>query len=77
MATVHELYNFLWAQNFKNWNVQVIFIYWNLKCPPQVDLLNICDRQISNLINDGGWYRTSSLLLIMYEVCLFQQNKQF
>ena len=52
-------------------NVQVIFIYWNLKWPPQVNLLNIFDWQISNLINDGGWYRTSGLLLIMYEVCSF------
>ena len=38
---------------------------WNLKWPPQVDFLNICDRKNSNLIYGGGWYRTSGLLLIM------------
>ena len=47
--------------DFRN-NVQVILLKFK-KWPPQVDFLNICDRKISNLIYDGGWYRTSGLLL--------------
>ena len=38
------------------------WFYWNLKWPPQVDFLNICDRNNSYLIYGGWWYRTSVLL---------------
>ena len=34
------------------------WFYWNLKWPQQVDVLNICDRKNTNLINGGGWYGT-------------------
>ena len=40
------------------------WFYWNLKWPPQVDFLNICDRTNSNLIYGGGWYRTFKCLLL-------------
>ena len=40
-----------------------MLFYWNLKWPPQIDFLNICDRKKSNPIYGGGWYRTSVLLL--------------
>ena len=40
-----------------------MWFYWNLKWPPQINFLNICDRKKSNLIYGGGWYRTLVLLL--------------
>ena len=30
-----------------------MWFYWNLKWPPQIDFLNICDRKKSNLIYGG------------------------
>ena len=80
MAAMDELYIFLWAQKFKNWNQKKItfynhitlhleicrWFYWNLKWPPQVDFLNICDRKNSNLIYGGEWYRTSCRPLVLY-----------
>ena len=33
-----------------------MWFYWNLKWPPQIDFLNICDRKKSNPIYGGGWY---------------------
>ena len=80
MAAMDELHFFLWAQKFKNWNQKKItfynhithhlemfrWFYWNLKWPPQVDFLNICDRKNSNLIYGGEWYRTSCGPLVIY-----------
>ena len=40
-----------------------------LKWPPPIHFLNICDLEKSNLIYDGGWYRTSGLLF-----CLFSKK---
>ena len=31
-----------------------MWFYWNLKWPPQIDFLDICDRKKSNLIYGGG-----------------------
>ena len=45
-----------------------MWFYWNLKWPPQIDFLNICDRKKSNLIYGGGWYRTSVLLLLQKHI---------
>ena len=42
------------------------WFYWNLKWPPQVDFLNICDRKNCNLIYGGGWYRTSGSCFKMW-----------
>ena len=61
MAAMDELYIFLWAQKLENLNQKKItfynhithhleicrWFYWNLKQPPQVDFLNICDRKNS------------------------------
>ena len=44
-----------------------MWFYWYLKWPPQINFLNICDRKTSNLINGGGWYRTSVLLFHSFE----------
>ena len=43
-----------------------MLFYWNLKWPPQINFLNICDRKKSNLIYGGGWYRTSVLKAIYH-----------
>ena len=47
MAAMHEFHNFLRAQKPKNWKSKIMcgWFYWNLKWPPQVDFLNICDRK--------------------------------
>ena len=54
MVVMDKLHIFLWVQN------------WNLKWPPQIDFLYICERKKSNLIYVRGWYRTSGLLLYVY-----------
>ena len=52
-----------------------MWFYWNLKWPPQINFLNICDRKKSNLIYGGGWYRTSVLLLIfILQIFCFCRN---
>ena len=66
MAAMLELHYFLLTQKRKKMKSEIMsrWFYWNLKWPPQVDFLNICDRNNSNLIYGGGWYRTLVLLLI-------------
>ena len=66
MAAMRELQIVFLAQKRKKIKSETMcrWFYWNLKRPPQVDLLNICDR--NNLIYGGGWYRTSVLLFMLF-----------
>ena len=43
MAAMHELHNFLWTK-LKS-EIMCRLFYCNLKWPPQVDFLNLCDHK--------------------------------